>query len=113
MLAEDVASLLEDEDFGSDLTIERPGTPTYSPATGTVASASGATLTVRGVFINYMDSEVDGAVVQQGDRRLLVAATGSDGAPVIGDVISNYKVVDVRTIAPAGTAIAWTCQVRA
>lgn len=111
MLAEDVASLLED--LGSDLTLERPGTPTYDPATGTVASASDATLTILGVFINYLDSEVDGTVVQQGDRRLLVAATGSDGAPEIGDVVADHKIVDVRTLAPAGTAIAWTCQVRA
>lgn len=111
MLEDDVASLLED--FGSDLTLERPGAPTYNPATGEMASASDATLTVRGVLINYMDGDVDGTVVLQGDRRMLVSAIGSDGAPERGDIVGGAKIVDVRTIAPNGTAIAWACQVRA
>lgn len=111
MLAENVATLLED--FGSDLTLERPGTQTYDPATGTVANASDAALSIRGVFVNYMTSEVDGAVVQQGDRHLLVSATGSEDAPAIGDFVDAHKIVDVRAIAPSGIAVAWACQVRA
>lgn len=111
MLADDVALLLED--FGSDLTLERPGAPTYDPAAGTLTNATDATLTIRGVLINYTDDDVDGTVVLQGDRRLLVSATGSDDAPERGDIVGGAKIVDVRTIAPNGTAIAWACQVRA
>lgn len=110
MLTEAVADLLQD--FGSDLVLTRAGNPTYDPTAGTVANAAGTTLTVRGVFINYMDRDVDGTLVRMGDRKLLISAEGSDGAPEIHDTVDGMKIIDVRSFAPNGTDIAWTCQVR-
>jgi hypothetical protein len=110
MLAEDVSQLMED--FGSTLTVTRSTPGTYAPSTGAMTGATISTFTVRGVFINYTDSNVDGTVVRMGDRRLLVAATGAGGTPAVGDRVSGLQVIDVRTIAPNGVAIAWACQMR-
>jgi hypothetical protein len=110
MLARDTGLLLRD--FGSALTLARPGVGTYDPATGKTSTPTATTFTVRGVFINYEDKNVDGTVVRAGDRRLLVSAQGSTTAPAIGDRVGGLQVVDVRTIAPRGVAVAWACQMR-
>jgi hypothetical protein len=110
MLGDAVAHLLQD--FGSALTLTRGGTPAYNPATGTTTTSGGGTFTVRGVFINYADENVNGTTIRSGDRRLLVAAQGSTTAPQIDDVVGGLKVIDVRTIAPNGTPIAYSCQMR-
>jgi hypothetical protein len=110
MLGEDVAYLLED--FGSDLTLTRQAPGVYDPATGAMASTATATHTIRGVFINYADRNVDGTVVRMGDRRLLVRASDAPVTPAIGDRVDGLQVIDVRSIAPNGVAIAWACQMR-
>jgi len=110
MLAQDVVSLLKD--FGSPLTLLRPGVGAYNPATGKTAAATPTSFTVQGVFISYEDGNVDGTVVRAGDRRLLVSAQGSTTTPAIGDRVNGLQVVDVRTFAPRGVAVAWACQMR-
>jgi len=110
MLARDTALLMRD--FGSTLTLTRPGVGAYNPATGKTAAATPTSFTVRGVFVNYEDKNVDGTVVRAGDRRLLVSTQGSSTTPAIGDRVNGLQVVDVRTIAPRGVAIAWACQMR-
>jgi hypothetical protein len=110
MLSEAVNSLLQD--FGSNLVLTRSTGATYNPATGQTATPTVQTFTVRGVFINYKDENIDGTVIRMGDRRLLVAPQGSTTTPAIGDVVDGLKVVDVRSYAPNGTTIAWACQMR-
>ena len=110
MLAEDVAYLLQD--FGSNLTLTRQAPGTYNPATGNMSATSQTSHTIRGVFINYVDTNVDGTVVRMGDRRLLVSAKGAPITPAIGDRVDGLQVIDVRSIAPNGTPIAWACQMR-
>ena len=110
MLEDDVAALMED--FGSDLTVTRPAADVYDPTTGTLTEGDATTFTVRGVFINYADRNVDGTVVKMGDRRLLVSARNAPDEPAIGDRVSGLQILDVRTIAPNGVAIAWACQAR-
>lgn len=110
MLEDDVAHLLQD--FGSALTLTRAGVPTYTPETGVMTNATGGTFTIRGVFINYADENVNGTTIRSGDRRLLVSVQGSTTAPAIDDVVGGLKIIDVRTIAPNGIAIAYSCQMR-
>jgi len=113
MLGDDVAYLLED--FGSDLTLTRQAPGTYDPTTGEITPISPdepTDYTIRGVFINYLDANVDGTVVRMGDRRLLVRASDAETTPAINDRVDGLQIIDVRSIAPNGTVIAWACQAR-
>lgn len=110
ILTADLAFLMDD--FGADWTLTRPAAGTYNPATGTMSGGTPTPFTVRGVFINYTDENVDGTVVQMGDRRFLMRAAGAPTAPDIGDRIDGLQVVAVRTVAPNGTPIAFSCQMR-
>jgi hypothetical protein len=113
MLADDVAYLLDD--FGSDLTLTRQADGTYDPTSGAITPISPdepTTFQIRGVFINYIDANVDGTVIRMGDRRLLVRAAGAATTPAINDRVDGMQIVDVRSIAPNGIVIAWACQAR-
>jgi hypothetical protein len=110
MFADSIAFLLEKR--GSDLTLTRRVGGTYTPATGAVSGTTTATYTIRGVFINYLQENIDGTVIRAGDRRLLVQAKGATTTPTIDDVVDGMTLVDVRTYAPNGTPVAWACQAR-
>jgi hypothetical protein len=110
MLGNSVTTLLQK--YGSALTLTRQSGATYNPATGALSGGASATFTVRGVFINYLDENVDGTVVRMGDRRLLVSPQGSTTVPAIGDRVDGMELIDVRTYAPGGAAIAYACQAR-
>jgi hypothetical protein len=110
MLMADLSFLLDD--FGSDLTLTRPSTRYYNPATGDLPPGAVTEHTIRGAFINYMDGTVDGSVIRVGDRRLLVRAYDAPVAPEVGDIVEGLRILDVRSIAPNGVAIAWACQAR-
>jgi len=105
-----VASLLTE--WGSDLTLTRQITQVYTPSTGVLSAGTAQSFTIRGVFINYLDKDIDGTVIRMGDRRLLVQALDTTATPQIGDKVSGLEIVDVRTVAPNGVAAAWSCQVR-
>lgn len=110
ILADDVDFLLEDA--GYDLTLTRLTGSTYNTTTGTMSAGTSANHTIRGVFINYRNENVDGSVIRAGDRLLLVRAAGAPVTPAIGDTVDGVRILDVRTIAPNGVAVAWSCQTR-
>lgn len=110
MLADDVAFLLQD--FGSDLTLVRQTPVAYDPATGTNGPAVTTTYPIRGVFINYTDDDLANSAISMGDRRLLLQAKDAVTAPQPGDRVDGLQVLDVRTYAPNGIAVAWACQMR-
>ena len=110
MVADAVTNLLQK--FGSALTLTRTAGATYNPATGTMSAGTPTSFTVRGVFINYQDANVDGTVIRMGDRRLLVSPQGSTTVPAIGDTVDGMQIIDVRTYAPNGVAIGYACQAR-
>lgn len=118
-LQRDVVALLREH--GRDITFRRPGNGgTYNPATGTVSGGSNADETVRAAFINYQSRDIDGTLVQRGDRRALIAATYNGAAlsktPQIDDELRGeadaVRVVSVQTIKSGSTLIAYSCQTR-
>jgi len=91
-----------------------------TPGTRTAASSSGTTPTTtshaaRGLVDDYTDFEMDGTLVQRGDRRILLVANSITGLafPRPGDRITIldtiYTVVRVKSDLALAT---YTCQVR-
>lgn len=60
----------------------------YDTATGTITGGTTLTWTGRGVFINYMDEDVNGTSITTDDRKLLLQAVGLTRAPEINDLIA-------------------------
>ena len=85
----------------------------YNAATGEMTAATTATFSIRGVFVNFNDRNSQGAVVQEGDRRLLVSAALSETAPQIGDRVEGMTILpNIRSYAPNGVVVGWACHTR-
>jgi len=115
----DVVALLREH--GYDLTFRRPSNGgSYSPATGTVTGGSNADETARVVFLNYTSRDIDGTLVQRGDRKAVMAATYNGTAlsktPQIDDELRGegdaVRILSVQTIKSGATILAYICQAR-
>jgi hypothetical protein len=115
----DVVELLREH--GYNITFRRPSNGgTYNPATGAVSGGSNADETVRCVFVNYTARDLDGTLVQRGDRKAIIAATYNGAAlskvPQIDDELRGeadaVRIVAVQTIKSGSSVLAYVCQAR-
>jgi hypothetical protein len=71
---------------------------------------------VTAVVLDYSTREVDGALIERGDLRVLITAT----APIAPDAQNQrlvidgkvFRIVNVRPLSPGGTVVYWDLQVR-
>lgn len=115
----DVVAILQEH--GYDLTFRRPNNGgTYNAATGAITGGSNADETARVVFLNYNSRDIDGTLVQRGDRKAVMAATYNGTAltktPQIDDELRGegdaVRVVSVQTIKSGASILAFVCQAR-
>jgi len=115
----DVVALLREH--GYDLTFRRPSNGgSYNPATGAVSGGSNADETARVVFLNYTSRDIDGTLVQRGDRKAVMAATYNGTAlsktPQLDDELRGegdaVRIVSVQTIKSGSSILAYVCQAR-
>lgn len=112
-VAVDVAAgLLE---AGTSATIVRAGTstgPTHNPTPGVPAEHS---CTV--VFDQWRADQIDGTLIQRGDLKILVAASGLAITPTPADTFrhagKDYAIINVKPLQPAGVAVMYEMQCRA
>jgi len=95
--------------FGGEATFRSVTAGAYNTTTGASAETTTDT-TVRGVLEDVRRSEVND-LVQQGDKRLIIAAADLASAPTTADrvIISNrsLQIIEVRTIEQDNTAITY------
>lgn len=132
-IREDTVNPLIDK-YGMDLTITRTvdvvgwvksfdgGLGTYkwtNSVTGEVVyeepSSRVTHISFRGIEVSYNQEDIDGTVIQQGDRRFYL--TGSE-APKVGDALrlsvteEIVKIQKVTPVAPAGEVLLWKVNTR-
>lgn len=105
-LAETVTDLLTE--FGQAITLSRYSA-TFNSVTGKDSAASTASLTTVGVWQSIRAELIDGSRIQAGDKLLIIDASVT---PAMGDKVDGWQIVDITTINPAGTALAYRLQVR-
>jgi len=91
------------------------GDPNYDTTSGAVTKSE-QTFTVEAIFDNYETDRVDGTVIQQEDRLILVKPQ-TDLRPKIGDKITDgegitYEIMDVNYITAYDTVFLWEIQAR-
>lgn len=114
----DIAAVLDDPDYGRDVTLRRYTPGAYDPATSATASGTTASVTTRGILLGYKDYVIvrsDG-MIQRGDRRVILKVNDLSFDPAIGDQIiagnSVYAVVDSKLVELGGNNIVWILQLR-
>ena len=101
-------------DKGQIATITQTVSAGFDPATGTNIPDSEITFTGYGASFGYNKSEIDGALIQNGDIRFMFEATTIE--PTVGNttVIDDitYRVMNVNKTAPDGTVVKYELQLR-
>lgn len=101
--------------YGQVVTLTHSAPGTYDPATGSVANTL-TTQTAVAVELDYSEREIDGTLVQRGDKKLLLAASGLT-VPTVDDTVTVrsvvYTIKSVNTVAPGGVDIVYELQGRA
>ncbi len=100
--------------FGQAGAIRRAGAPTgdaWNPTPGTPIDHA-----CNLVVLDYSAREIDGTLIRSTDRKIYVAALGLAIEPTEADrvVIDGValEIVNVMTLAPAGTAVYFELQAR-
>lgn len=113
-LAASSAELIDD--IGASVTFRRVSESSYNSATGTTTSGANQDETVRALFLQYREAEIDGQLIQRGDRRAIVSASGLTKTPAVGDVFvgkgDTVRVISVQKIEASGDGLVYACQVR-
>jgi hypothetical protein len=104
---------------GQSITLSRQTAGAYNVATGT-AAVTVTTQTAYGAMFEYGDKNIDGVLIQEGDKQLLLSALNSAGtalvAPALNDTVTIntvvYTVVRIKPLSPAGTTVLFDCNIR-
>lgn len=109
---------------GRDVTLRRlnrtaanPSEPWRGPGAGVPTEN-----TVRAAIFNFLETEVDGELVQRGDKQAFIAASAAEDAGVTqvekDDMIidpedeTDYQIVQVDTIVPGPLRVLYIAQLR-
>lgn len=99
---------------GKACTLRKRTAGTYSASNGS-ATVTTSDVSMVGVLLNYAMSTVNaaGSLIEATDKKAIIQG---DVSPDIDDqLIFNsvtYRIVAIKTVAPAGTAVIHECQVR-
>ena len=104
---------------GQSITLSRQTAGAYNVATGTAAVTT-TTQTAYGAMFEYGDKNIDGTLIKEGDKQLLLSAINSAGtalvAPALNDTVTIntvvYTVVRIKPLSPAGTTVLFDCNIR-
>lgn len=94
--------------FGASATLIKRVEGNYDPATGSNIVTE-TSYTVKAVLLNYRANETNtaGSLVQAKDRKVIMQATTV--TPDVSDTFTfngvTYRVVEVKTLSPAGIAV--------
>lgn len=112
----DIAELLDNPDYGRDITLRKATKGSYDPATGQLASLTTTDYATRGLLLRYRDAVIDGTIIKQQDRKCVVKVKGLAATPEVEDRVivgpDTYTVINFKTIELGGTVVLYTLQVR-
>jgi hypothetical protein len=107
---------------GQTVTLTHVVPGAYDPATGATGAATTTTQTGTGAVLDWEARRIDGTLIKNGDKKLLLSPLNTAGAsltaPVLGDTVTDaagvsFTLVDpLGTLSPAGTPILYDCNMR-
>jgi hypothetical protein len=104
-------ALTQITNFGRDCALKRVTESTYNYDTGANTGGATTTETIKAVVTDYKLKQIDGTIIQRGDKLYTIAAQGLS-APKTNDFLDDWKILAVDTIQTGDTALLYKCQVR-
>lgn len=106
--------------FGRTVTLRKQTEGAYDPATSS-ATITTTDYTGHGALFDFNERQLGttfapGSTIQIGDKRLSLAPSGITVAPVPNDLLifgsDTWSVINVKTLAPAGTVVMYELHLR-
>lgn len=101
--------------FGQNATLTRVSLGLYDASTGAVAKAT-TTQVVKAVVLDFSNADRASRQIEQNDRKAIIAVGSLLSPPSLADTLTvggaAFKIVNVSPVAPGGTDLLYTCQVR-
>ncbi|HAD5969844.1 TPA_asm: hypothetical protein G1Q02_24095 [Salmonella enterica subsp. enterica serovar Typhimurium] len=100
--------------YGYTLSLVRSARSGIDPKTGDrLAEASPQIFTVTGIDQQYKQSEIDGTVIQTGDKKILLTAeTAPEQGDYLTDGASRWNIITITPVKPAREVLLYSLQVR-
>jgi hypothetical protein len=102
-------------EFGATATMTRNTAGTYDTSDGTTAAPTTTVQTVTAAVFDYEQKYLDGTLILAGDKQAFLSPAGIT-APLQGDVLTwqgtDYTVIAVKPLSPAGVPLLFELQVR-
>jgi hypothetical protein len=103
-------------EYGLPVLLKCPGEGIYDSVSGLVSEAVDTEYSGYGVVVEYSTKDVDGTIITQADKKLLLILDNPDIAPTVSHTVEiaghEYEVKNVSTLSPGGVDIMHTIQVR-
>jgi hypothetical protein len=102
-------------DKGMAMTLSRAAAGTYDVLTSSAAVTT-TNYPCTGAVFDFPTREINGTQILQGDKKVLLSAQGLAVVPQMSDALIidglQHAIVNVKALAPAGTVVLYTLQVR-
>jgi hypothetical protein len=97
--------------FGRNVVLIDRQASAYDPITNTITQPDETVRTVKAVFTEYKTDDIDGTVIQRGDKLCLIAGDVDQGL-ILKDGLDEYKIVSNAVVQPGDVVILSKLQVR-
>lgn len=101
-------------DKGREVILRSKTAGEFDPIAGTMTGGSQTDRTPKALFTEYEAKHIDGSMIQQGDKLVLIAdvTAAPDNDDVLIDDTDEYSIIHVGAIQPGDTPILYKLQVR-
>lgn len=100
---------------GMAMTFSRNVQGAYDPAIGTVTNTT-LSYATYGIITEYRNFEIDGTVIKQGDKRIIIGIPAGMPEPIQDDNLIiggvTWAVKQCNPVMPSGTSIIFKLQIR-
>ena len=111
-LAATALQLLTDK--GQTISFSRDNVTSFDPKTGIETKGAAVTYSGAGAIFGFSKAEIDGTLIERGDKRLVLEAVTT--VPAIGDAATVggvvHRVMEVKPLNPGGTVVIYQLQLR-
>lgn len=102
-------------EFGQQIAIKMQSSASYDPATGESVVTETTQIT-QAVILDYGDDQIDGTLIQRGDKQVIISATGMTVFNVGDHVLDSngnlFVINHIENIAPSGVLVLLVCTCR-